>query len=513
MSEHNLAPQIAAYEREIGTLREELLKEIGHLEEKKEEAVKAAANCSQEHLQTLQKRLSALPSTLRTIKTDYASLRSQVRNFSDFYGTAIKEIMAGINEMSEANKDLIEKYRKEVALRRKYHEQLVELKGNIRVLCRVKPVLKEDQHEEGQTVVVTTDPNNESALTVLSKGKAKNFELDKVFHPQATQEEVFQEIEPLITSCIDGYHVCIFAYGQTGSGKTYTMEGSVENPGINQRALKHLFNEIEERKDMWTYTVSVSSVEIYNEVLRDLLSKDGEKLDIKINPDGTGQLHVPGLRVMEVKSFQHIKKVSPRVSSNRITFGTQMNQHSSRSHALLTVTVLGTDLASGAKTTGKLNLVDLAGSERVWKSGAEGERLKEAQNINRSLLALGDVIQALKAHQTHIPFRNSRLTYLLQDSLGKGNKTAMVVQVSSLESNVGETLCSLKFAQRVCKVELGPAARKIETGGHNEIGLHVKVSPTPTTTNIKTSSVTISSKYHRKFSTGKTGDDISVNLA
>lgn len=143
--------------------------------------------------------------------------------------------------------------------------------------------------------------------------------------------------------------------------------------------------------------------------------------------------------------------------------------------------------------------MDLAGSERVWKSGAEGERLKEAQNINRSLLALGDVIQALRGNQTHIPFRNSRLTYLLQDSLGKGNKTAMVVQVcvnspltflysiftsrslssitsifedrferlllqvSALESNVGETLCSLKFAQKVCKVELGPAARKIES--------------------------------------------------
>lgn len=239
----------------------------------------------------------------------------------------------------------------------------------------------------------------------------------------------------------------------------------MENPGINQRALKHLFSEIEERKDMWSYTVTVSSVEIYNEVLRDLLSKDGEKLDIKINPDGTGQLHVPGLRVIEVKSFQHIKKILATARRNRITFGTQMNQHSSRSHALLCITVQGTDLATGSKTTGKLNLVDLAGSERVWKSGAEGERLKEAQNINRSLLALGDVIQALRARQTHIPFRNSRLTYLLQDSLGKGSKTVMVVQVSALESNVGETLCSLKFAQRVCKVELGPAARKIESGG------------------------------------------------
>ncbi|XP_072536751.1 kinesin-like protein KIFC3 isoform X2 [Salminus brasiliensis] len=475
----NLQHKIAAYEREIGSLQAELLKEIGHLEEKKDEAVKAASSCSQEHLQslqdqfmTLQKRLSALPPTLRSMKTDYASLRTQVRNFSEFYGAAIrdakKQISAAIMEMSEANKDLLEKYRKEVALRRKYHEQLVELKGNIRVLCRVKPVLKEDEHEEGQAVVVTTDPHNESALTVLSKGKAKTFELDKVFHPQATQDEVFQEIEPLITSCIDGYHVCIFAYGQTGSGKTYTMEGPAENPGINQRALKHLFNEIEERKDMWTYTVTVSSVEIYNEVLRDLLSKDGEKLDIKINPDGTGQLHVPGLRVIEVKSFQHIKKILATARRNRITFGTLMNQHSSRSHALLTVTVQGVDLATGSKSSGKLNLVDLAGSERVWKSGAEGERLKEAQNINRSLLALGDVIQALRGRQTHIPFRNSRLTYLLQDSLGKGNKTAMVVQISSLERNVGETLCSLKFAQRVCKVELGPAARKIESGGHGD---------------------------------------------
>ncbi|KAM9723994.1 kinesin-like protein KIFC3 [Menidia menidia] len=472
----NLQHKIAAYEREISKLREELLREIGHLEEKKEEAVKAAASCSAEHFQslqdqffTLQKRLTALPPTLRSMKTDYASLRSQVRNFSEFYGAAIseakKQVSAAISEMSEANKDLLEKYRKEVALRRKYHEQLVELKGNIRVLCRVKPVLKEDQHEEGQSVVVTTDPNNESSLTVVSKGKGRVFELDKAFHPQATQEEVFQEIEPLVTSCIDGYHVCIFAYGQTGSGKTYTMEGSVENPGINQRALKHLFSEIEERKDMWSYSVTVNSVEIYNEVLRDLLSKDGEKLDIKINPDGTGQLHVPGLRVIEVKSFQHIKKILATARRNRITFGTQMNQHSSRSHALLCITVQGTDLASGSKTTGKLNLVDLAGSERVWKSGAEGERLKEAQNINRSLLSLGDVIQALRARQTHIPFRNSRLTYLLQDSLGKGSKTAMVVQVSALESNVGETLCSLKFAQRVCKVELGPAARKIESGG------------------------------------------------
>nr|XP_015212604.1 PREDICTED: kinesin-like protein KIFC3 [Lepisosteus oculatus] len=391
----SLQKKIVAYESEIGRLGQQLLTEIGHLEARKEEAVREAAECSEQHLQHLreqftglQSRLSALQPALRTVKANYSSLRSQVRSFSDFYGAAIseakKQLCSAITEVSEANKDILEKYRKEVALRRKYHEQLVELKGNIRVLCRVKPVLVEDQQEEGQTTVVTTDPNNESAVIVRSKGRERTFELDKVFQPQATQDEVFQEIEPLVTSCIDGYNVCIFAYGQTGSGKTYTME----------------------------------------------ILALGRK--------------------------------------NRITYSTKMNQHSSRSHALLTVTVTGTDLANGAKTTGKLNLVDLAGSERVWKSGAEGERLKEAQNINRSLLALGDVIQALRGKQTHIPFRNSRLTYLLQDSLGKGNKTVMVVQISPLERNVEETMCSLKFAQRVCKVELGPASRKIEPAGHCE---------------------------------------------
>ncbi|KAL8181465.1 UNVERIFIED_CONTAM: Kinesin-like protein kifc3 [Gekko kuhli] len=153
---------------------------------------------------------------------------------------------------------------------------------------------------------------------------------------------------------------------------------------------------------------------------------------------------------------------------NRAMSSTNMNERSSRSHVLLTVTFTSTELASGTKVTGKLNLVDLAGSERVWKSGAQGERLKEAQNINKSLLALGEVIQALRAKQAHVPFRNSKLTYLLQDSLGKGSKTVMLVQISPLEKNVGESVCSLKFAQRVCKVELGPASRRVDSSAQRD---------------------------------------------
>ncbi|KAM3928590.1 uncharacterized protein RB166_006548 [Leptodactylus fuscus] len=469
-----LHTKISAYESQIGKLKEELMQEIQELEAQKDEAIKEASECSEQHMEQLrrqllgmQSRLSALQPVLKNMKSNYNSLRSQVKNFSQFYEASIREarrqICNAVIDVSEANKDLLRKYQREMQLRKRYHNQLVELKGNIRVLCRVRPHVDTGEEEDSRASAIITDVNDDSKLSIVYKGKERNFELDKVFLPDTTQEEVFQEIEPVVMSCINGYNVCIFAYGQTGSGKTYTMEGTAENPGINQQALQALYQEMEARRGLWTYSVSLSMVEIYNEVIRDLLSRDPQdKLDIKLLPDGSGQLHVPGLISKEVKSFRHIKKLLALGKKNRATFCTNMNERSSRSHALLTITITGQELSSGAMTTGKLNLVDLAGSERVWKSGAEGERLKEAQNINKSLLALGEVIQALRAKQGHVPFRNSKLTYLLQDSLGKGNKTVMMVQVSPLDSNVGETVCSLNFAQRVCKVELGPASRKVD---------------------------------------------------
>ncbi|EMP25905.1 Kinesin-like protein KIFC3 [Chelonia mydas] len=476
-----LRDKISAYECEITQLREELLREISHLEAQKEEAVKEASECSEQHLEQLreqltgvQRRLATLQPILKGMKTSYSSLRSQVRDFSEFYEAAIREarrqMCSAASEASEASRDLQRKYQHEVLLRKKYHAQLVELKGNIRVLCRLKPVTEVDQQEGEVSTAVSTEPGSDSSVTARYKGKERTFELDKVFLPEATQEEVFLEIEPLVLSCLDGYNVCIFAYGQTGSGKTYTMEGVPEDPGINQRALQALYREMEAREGLWKYSVSLSVVEIYNEVIRDLLGKEPqEKLDIKLNPDGSGQLHVPGLTSVEVQGLREIRKMLSLGKRNRATYCTNMNERSSRSHALLTVTITGTNCSSGTKTSGKLNLVDLAGSERVWKSGAQGERLKEAQNINKSLLALGEVIQALRAKQGHVPFRNSKLTYLLQDSLGKGNKTVMMVQISLLEKNAGETMCSLKFAQRVCKVELGPASRRIDSWGRSEL--------------------------------------------
>ncbi|KAJ8339638.1 hypothetical protein SKAU_G00342710 [Synaphobranchus kaupii] len=181
-----------------------------------------------------------------------------------------------------------------------------------------------------------------------------------------------------------------------------------------------------------------------------------EKLDIKMCPDGSGQLYVPGLTEFAVQSVEDINKVFDLGHVNRATACTNLNEHSSRSHALLIINVSGFNASTGHRTSGKLNLVDLAGSERIAKSGAEGSRLREAQCINKSLSALGDVIHALRSKQAHVPFRNSRLTYLLQDSLSGDSKTLMMVQVSPLDTNVSESVCSLKFAQRVRSVELGP---------------------------------------------------------
>uniref|UniRef100_A0A4W4FMT4 Kinesin-like protein n=1 Tax=Electrophorus electricus TaxID=8005 RepID=A0A4W4FMT4_ELEEL len=461
--------QILVYEGEMERAQGQLEAELQSLEEEKNRVIEEAfiraeseMKAVHENLAGVRMNLLTLQPALRTLTCDYNCLKRQVQDFPYMLEKAIaeakQEICQVIGEVSSANQELLRKYKREMNLRKKCHNELVRLKGNIRVLCRVRPICQEEAEGDCKNMV-TFDPDDDAVLCLSNKGKLMTFELDKVFPPQATQEEVFQEVQSLVTSCIDGYNVCIFAYGQTGSGKTYTMEGVAEDPGINQRALRLLFSEVSEKKPDWDYNITVSMVEIYNEMLRNLLGDTpSEKLDIKMCPDGSGQLYVPGLTEFSVECVEDINKVFELGHMNRATACTNLNEHSSRSHALLIITVAGFNSSTGHRTSGKLNLVDLAGSERIAKSGAEGSRLREAQCINKSLSALGDVINALRSRHSHVPFRNSRLTYLLQDSLSGDNKTLMVVQVSPLDSNVSESVCSLKFAQRVRTVELGPAS-------------------------------------------------------
>ncbi|XP_012662300.2 kinesin-like protein KIFC3 isoform X1 [Otolemur garnettii] len=471
-----LRAQIAMYESELERAHGQMLEEMQSLEEDKNRAIEEAFARAQvemkavhENLAGVRANLLTLQPALRTLTHDYNGLKRQVRSFPLLLQEALRSVKAeigqAIEEVNSNNQELLRKYRRELQLRKKCHNELVRLKGNIRVIARVRPVTKEDGEGPEATNAVTFDPDDDSIIHLLHKGKPVSFELDKVFSPRASQQDVFQEVQALITSCIDGFNVCIFAYGQTGAGKTYTMEGTLENPGINQRALQLLFSEVQEKASDWEYTITVSAAEIYNEILRDLLGKEPqEKLEIRLCPDGSGQLYVPGLTEFRVQSVDDINKVFEFGHTNRTTEFTNLNEHSSRSHALLIVTVHGVDCSTGLRTTGKLNLVDLAGSERVGKSGAEGSRLREAQHINKSLSALGDVIAALRSRQGHVPFRNSKLTYLLQDSLSGDSKTLMVVQVSPVEKNTSETLYSLKFAERVRSVELGPGPRRAELG-------------------------------------------------
>ncbi|XP_047199222.1 kinesin-like protein KIFC3 isoform X5 [Hippoglossus stenolepis] len=464
--------KILVYEGEMERAQGQLEVEMQNLEEEKNRVIEEAfiraeseMKAVHENLAGVRMNLLSLQPALRTLTCDYNCLKRQVQEFPFMLDKAIteakQEICQVISEVSSTNQDLLRKYKREMNLRKKCHNELVRLKGNIRVFCRVRPVSQEEQDAADAKTMLSFDSDDDAVLYLSSKGKMMTFELDKVFPPRATQAEVFQEVQSLVTSCIDGFNVCIFAYGQTGSGKTYTMEGVVNDPGINQRGLRLLFSEVTEKAPDWDYKISVSMVEIYNETLRDLLGENPtDKLDIKMNPDGSGQLYVPGLTEFPVQSPEDINRVFELGHMNRATACTNLNEHSSRSHALLIITVCGFNAATGNRTQGKLNLVDLAGSERIGKSGAEGSRLREAQCINKSLSALGDVINALRSKHAHVPFRNSRLTYLLQDSLSGDSKTLMMVQVSPLPSNISESVCSLKFAQRVRSIELSSSSSR-----------------------------------------------------
>ncbi|KAK7337711.1 hypothetical protein VNO77_18297 [Canavalia gladiata] len=346
-------------------------------------------------------------------------------------------------------------YQKVLEENRKLYNIVQDLKGNIRVYCRVRPFL--GGQPSHSSTVSNVEEGSISIITPAKYGKEgkKIFNFNKVFGPCATQGEVFSDTQPLIRSVLDGYNVCIFAYGQTGSGKTFTMSGpdnlTEDTLGVNYRALGDLFYLSEQRKDTISYEISVQMLEIYNEQVRDLLATD------EIRNSSHNGINVPDANLVPVSCTSDVINLMNLGHKNRAVGATAMNDRSSRSHSCLTVHVQGKNLTSGSTSRGSMHLVDLAGSERADKTEAKGDRLKEAQYINKSLSALGDVISSLALKNTHVPYRNSKLTQLLQDSLGGQAKTLMFVHISPELEALGETLSTLKFAERVSTVELGTA--------------------------------------------------------
>ena len=365
------------------------------------------------------------------------------------------------------------KARKLESQRRRLHDQIQNLKGNIRVICRQRPALTSDGTSaemavvnfpdmEEMTSIAVRGPEEKSSLGTITT-KTYPFTFDKALGPGSSNEEVFEQVEPLVQSAVDGYNVTFFAYGQTGSGKTHTMSAQ---DGMMPRATQKIYHDVKQLEEMgWTYTLQGSFVEVYNETINDLLG-DPEQMDNKkheIHHDMKAlETTITGVTVVDLDSEETVTRTVNQAMARRAIAATKLNERSSRSHSIFILKLAGHNSITGETSRGTLNLVDLAGSERVSRSGVEGERLKETQNINKSLSCLKDVIAALgssKDGTSHIPYRNSKLTHLLQLSLGGNSKTLMFVMVSPLKEHLGESLSSLKFAAQVNNTHIGTAKK------------------------------------------------------
>ncbi|XP_038047913.1 carboxy-terminal kinesin 2-like isoform X2 [Patiria miniata] len=396
------------------------------------------------------------------------------------YQAEIAELKAVIAEHQATIADQDSQIRDNETTRRKLHNTIQELKGNIRVFCRVRPLLPDEASSgdeighinfagtDNKSIELTNVDLNESNVgTRSSSSKKFDFAFDRVFDPSSTQAEVFEEISQLVQSALDGYNVCVFAYGQTGSGKTFTMEGpdnvEEQTEGMIPRAVRQIFQTAGQlREKGWEYTMEASFLEIYNETVRDLLGAGDKKCEIKMADAKGTDVEVTNSTTVTVTSEGQVQSLLGRATHNRAVAATNCNERSSRSHSVFRLKLNGSNALTGESSQGTLNLVDLAGSERLSQSGSTGDRLRETKNINRSLSNLGNVIMALANKEHHIPYRNSKLTHLLQNSLGGNSKTLMFVNVSPREENFQESICSLRFATKVNQCNIGTAQKKVK---------------------------------------------------
>ncbi|XP_028160855.1 kinesin heavy chain [Ostrinia nubilalis] len=328
----------------------------------------------------------------------------------------------------------------------------IAAEDSIRVVCRFRPL--NDSEEKAGSKFIVKFPSGPDDNCISIGGKVYLF--DKVFKPNATQEKVYNEAaKSIVSDVLAGYNGTIFAYGQTSSGKTHTMEGVIGDPGkqgIIPRIVNDIFNHIYAMEENLEFHIKVSYFEIYMDKIRDLL--DVSKVNLSVHEDKNRVPFVKGATERFVSSPEEVFEVIEEGKSNRHIAVTNMNEHSSRSHSVFLINVKQENLENQKKLSGKLYLVDLAGSEKVSKTGAEGTVLDEAKNINKSLSALGNVISALAdGNKSHIPYRDSKLTRILQESLGGNARTTIVICCSPASFNESETKSTLDFGKRAKTVK------------------------------------------------------------
>lgn len=354
------------------------------------------------------------------------------------------------------------------------HEKDKEV--NVQVLLRCRPLNEDEQRSNVQKVISCNEHRREVTVmqNLANKQIDRIFTFDKVFGPKAQQRSIYdQAIAPIVNEVLEGFNCTIFAYGQTGTGKTYTMEGGMRKKvgelpaeaGVIPRAVRQIFDTLEAQNA--DYSMKVTFSELYNEEITDLLAsedylryvEDRQKKPISLMEDGKGCVVIRGLEEVAVYSANEIYTLLEQGASKRRTADTLLNKRSSRSHSIFSITTYIKEATVGDEDLikcGKLNLVDLAGSENISRSGAREGRAKEAGEINKSLLTLGRVINALVEHSPHIPYRDSKLTRLLRDSLGGKTKTCIIATISPSAHCLEETLSTLDYAYRAKNIKNKP---------------------------------------------------------
>ncbi|KAK4966045.1 hypothetical protein LTR66_012070, partial [Elasticomyces elasticus] len=349
--------------------------------------------------------------------------------------------------------------------------------NTIKVVARFRPQNRIELASGGENVV---DFDGEDTVRIQSEGSDQTFTFDRVFPPNSDQSSVFDfSIRSTVDDILNGYNGTVFAYGQTGAGKSYTMMGAgdrlsetsdpaaPDNRGIIPRIVEQIFASIMASESNIEYTVRVSYMEIYMERIRDLLAPANTNLPI--HEEKSRGVYVKGLLEIYVSSLSEVYEVLHRGGMARMTASTNMNAESSRSHSIFVLTVAQKNLSTGSAKSGQLFLVDLAGSEKVGKTGASGQTLEEAKKINKSLSSLGNVINSLTdGKSSHIPYRDSKLTRILQESLGGNSRTTLIINCSPSNWNEAETVSTLRFGVRAksiknkarVNVELSPAELK-----------------------------------------------------
>ena len=348
---------------------------------------------------------------------------------------------------------LTQKLKNEKYLRRKIHNRYMYLRGNLRVMCRVRPFLpseKINKKSQMETMII----NNDSISICQENKQEKNFEYDYIFDTKSTQKDVYEEVTLLIQSMVQGNNICIIAYGQTCTGKTYTIQGpNSKNPGIVPRAARELFlilNNFSKSNYFESIRLSLTIIEIYNEQIYNLLEESTPNLTMY--EDASGNLIIPDLNPISINNFDEANKLFKLAARFRHTSSTEYNDRSSRSHCIFSfqLKLTGKD---GRIIRSTLHIIDLAGSERISKSQSKDEKLrKESICINLSLHSLSTVLNSIALKANHIPYRDSKLTHFLKDSLNENYNILLILLVSPNVKDINETISTLQFGERIVKI-------------------------------------------------------------